>query len=203
MVSGRLAQETPEPRFFFSRDVLTLFCRLWGFSWNRPAPHGPTESGTWEPLWPLLVGKEDRAGSMKGLRLEGADISGLKETQQNQGTHQVFPMSPSGGGHAAVSPRAYCAWLSQFYRVGVRLGNVLTYSATGEVFVYLREMSHFKTAALIVILEQGSSTSSAEERATVLRTRDCRDQEVRGIQERPPSFLPPQRSPWKGIRSAL
>lgn len=36
--SGRPAQEAPEPRFFFSRDVLTLLCRLWGFSWNRPAP---------------------------------------------------------------------------------------------------------------------------------------------------------------------
>lgn len=38
LASGRLAQGTPEPRFFFSRDVRMLFCRLWGFSWNKPAP---------------------------------------------------------------------------------------------------------------------------------------------------------------------
>lgn len=123
VVSGRLAQETPEPRFFFSRDVLTLFCRLWGFSWNRPAPQCPTESGTLVGLWPHLVSKEDGPGSTQDQRLEGVDISGLKEAQQNQGTHQIFIMSPSGGGHTATSPCALCVWLSQFYWVRVRLDN--------------------------------------------------------------------------------
>ena len=49
MASGRLAQDTPEPRFFFSRDVRILFCRLWGFSWNRPTPR--VVSGTGGPPW--------------------------------------------------------------------------------------------------------------------------------------------------------
>lgn len=42
-----MAQDTPEPRFFFSRDVRMLFCRLCGFSWNRPTPR--VVSGTGGP----------------------------------------------------------------------------------------------------------------------------------------------------------
>ena len=96
MVSVRLAQETPEPRFFFSRDVLTLFCRLWGFSWNRPAPHRPTESGTWDPLWPRLGGKEGRPGFMKGQRLEAVNI-----THQFEGD-SAKPRNMSNAYHVSI-----------------------------------------------------------------------------------------------------
>lgn len=90
MTSGRLAHRTPEPRFFFSRDVRMLFCRLCGFSWNRPTPTpelGQGQQG--RPGW----AQRGRAGAGIGdnpmdmeprtLSLGKGSVRGLKEIKWN------------------------------------------------------------------------------------------------------------------------
>lgn len=54
----------------------------------------------------------------------------------------MFIMSPSGGGHTATSPCALCAWLSQFYRVRVRLGNGCLVLVLQVKFLSNREKHH-------------------------------------------------------------
>lgn len=60
------------------------------------APHRPTESGTWDPLWPRLGGKEGRPGSMKGQRLEAVNI-----THQFEGD-SAKPRNMSNAYHVSI-----------------------------------------------------------------------------------------------------